>query len=119
MWGMAGGLSDATIEGVADYYAAQTPVPGHPGDPADVAAGKSIYTDGVTDRGVPACVGCHGDQAQGAGTFPRLAGQHRTYIMDQLAAFSSNARANEIMHENAKSLTPDEMRQLAAYLGSQ
>ena len=39
--------------------------------------------------------------------------------MEQLAAFSSNSRANEIMHENAKNLTPDTERQLAAFLATQ
>lgn len=119
MWGMAGGLSDATIEGLADYYSSQSPVPGHPGNPVDVAAGKKIYDEGIPEQGVPACGGCHGDAAQGGGTFPRLAGQHRPYIEGQLAAFSSNSRANEIMHENAKNLSPDAERQLAAFAAAQ
>jgi cytochrome c553 len=119
MWGMAGGLSDPTIEGVAAYYSALTPVPGKAGDPTDVAAGKKIYEEGIPETGVPACGGCHGDAAQGGGAFPRLAGQHRSYIEGQLAAFSSNSRANEIMHENAKNLTPDAERQLAAFLATQ
>jgi cytochrome c553 len=119
MWGMAAKLSDQTIEGVAAYYSSQVPVPGHPEDPADVAAGKKIYEEGIPETGVPACGGCHGDQAQGGDAFPRLAGQHRPYIEGQLAAFSSNSRANEIMHENAKNMTPDAMRQLAAFLATQ
>ena len=44
MWGMAAHLSDATIEGVATYYSSQSPVPGTPGDPAEMAAGKKIFT---------------------------------------------------------------------------
>jgi len=119
MWGMAAALSDPTIEGLADYYSSQTPVPGQASNSPDVAAGKNIYDEGIPELGVPACGGCHGDQAQGGGTFPRLAGQHRPYIEGQLAAFSSNSRANEIMHENAKNLTPDTERQLAAFLATQ
>lgn len=119
MWGMAAKLSDPTIEGVAAYYSSQTPVPGRPENEPDVAAGKKIYEEGIPETGVPACGGCHGDQAQGGDAFPRLAGQHRPYIEQQLAAFSSNSRANEIMHENAKNLTPDAMRQLAAFLATQ
>jgi cytochrome c553 len=38
--------------------------------------------------------------------FPRLAGQHQAYLARQLEAFASMARANEIMHENSKNLTP-------------
>jgi cytochrome c553 len=119
MWGMAASLSDATIDGVADYYSSLSPVPGKPTDGADIAAGKKIYEEGIPEQGVPACGGCHGDAAQGGGTFPRLAGQHRPYIEGQLAAFASNARANEIMHENAKNLTPDTEGQLAAFLATQ
>ena len=119
MWGMAASLSDATIDGLADYYSARTPVAGQPDTSPDVAAGKKIYEEGIAELGVPACGGCHGDQAQGGGTFPRLAGQHRPYIEGQLAAFSSNSRANEIMHDNAKSLTPETERQLAAFLATQ
>jgi cytochrome c553 len=119
MWGMAGSLSDATIDGLAEYYSSRPPVPRNPGDPADIAVGKKIYEEGIPDQGVPACGGCHGDAAQGGGAFPRLAGQHRPYIEGQLAAFSSNARANEIMHENAKNMTPEMERQLAAFLATQ
>jgi cytochrome c553 len=119
MWGMAAGLDDQTIEGVATYYAAQTPVPGTPGNQADVAAGKKIFEEGVEETGVPACGGCHGDKAQGADAFPRLAGQHRAYLAEQLAAFSSNARANEIMHDNSKNLTEPQMNEVAAFLASE
>lgn len=119
MWGMAAALSDTTIDGLADYYSSQTPVPGQPDTSPDVVAGKKIYEEGIPDLSVPACGGCHGDQAQGGGAFPRLAGQHRPYIEQQLAAFSSNSRANEIMHDNAKSLTPETERQLAAFLATQ
>ena len=119
MWGMAARLSDPTIAGLAAYYAAQPPVHGSPNDPAEMAAGKKIFDEGIPDRNVPACTACHGEQAQGAGMIPRLAGQHRSYLERQLDAFSSNARANEIMHENSKNLTPQEISQVAAFLSAQ
>ena len=119
MWGMAARLTDPTIEGLAAYYSGQTPAPGTSGDPADMAAGKKLYEEGMPNGDVPACSGCHGEHAEGMATFPRLAGQHRPYLELQLAAFASNARANETMHENAKNLTQDQIRELAAYLGSQ
>jgi cytochrome c553 len=119
MWGMAARLTDPTIDGLAAYYAAQTPTPGVAGDPAAVAAGKNIYENGIPDHDVPACNGCHGDKAQGMATFPMLAGQHRPYIELQLAAFASNSRANEIMHENSKNLTAEQIHVLAAYFATQ
>ena len=119
MWGMAAKLTDQTIAGVAAYYSAQTPAVGAPGDPADMAAGKKIFEQGIEARDVPACMGCHGEHAEGNGPIPRLAGQHRDYIAEQLTNFASNARANEIMHENSKNLTPDEIRAVAAYVAAQ
>jgi cytochrome c553 len=118
MWGMAAKLTDATIDGLATYYSSQPPVSGTPGDPALVAAGKKIFDEGITNRDVPACQGCHGEKGDGNGAIPRLAGQHPGYIEEQLANFISQARTNEIMHENSKNLTPDEIHQLAAYVGS-
>jgi cytochrome c553 len=119
MCGMAARLSDQTIDGLAAYYASQTPEPGTQDNSPAVAAGKTIFENGVPDRDIPACNGCHGDQAQGIATFPRLAGQHRPYIEVQLAAFASNSRANEIMHENAKNLTEEQIHALAAFLATQ
>jgi cytochrome c553 len=118
MWGMAAHLSDAMIEGLAKYFSSQPPAAATPGDPALIAAGKKIFTDGISDRGVPACMSCHGDKAQGAGTIPRLADQHPGYIEEQLTNFASMARANEIMHMTSKDLKPEEIRALAAYVGS-
>jgi cytochrome c553 len=119
MWGMAARLTDPTIDGLAAYYSSQPPVHGTPNDAAEMAAGKKIFEEGITARDVPACIACHGEQAQGAGAIPRLAGQHRSYLERQLDAFSSNARANEIMHENSKNLTPQEINQVAAFLSAQ
>jgi len=119
MWGMAARLTDLTIDGLAAYYAAQPPVHGSPGDPAEIATGKKIFDEGIPAESVPACAACHGEQAQGAGAIPRLAGQHRSYLERQLDAFSSNARANEIMHENSKNLTAQQISQVTAFLSAQ
>jgi cytochrome c553 len=118
MWGMAAELSDPTIDGLAAYYAAQAPAPGTPGDPTSVVAGQAIFANGIASRGVPACMTCHGAKAEGLSAFPRLASQHPSYIEDQLVNFASQARANAIMHETSKDLTPAEMKQIAAYVGS-
>jgi cytochrome c553 len=118
MWGMAARLDDATIDGVGNYYSAQPPAPATPSDPSLIAAGMVIFTDGISDRGVPACMSCHGDKAQGAGIIPRLADQHPGYIEEQLINFASMARANEIMHMTSKDLKTEEIHAIAAYVGS-
>jgi len=118
MWGMAARLSDTKIAALAAYYPAQPPVPGTPDDSPEWAAGRKIYTEGIPAESVPACMACHGAKGQGNGPFPRLAGQHRAYIERQLEDFASKARANPIMHENSKHLTPEQIRGVAAYVRS-
>jgi cytochrome c553 len=116
MWGMAARLSDPAIAAVAAYYSAQPPVPGTPDNSPEAAAGRKIFTEGIPAESVPACMLCHGAKGQGNSTIPRLAGQHRAYIERQLEAFASKARANEIMHENSKNLTAEQIRDVAAYV---
>jgi len=118
MWGMAARLSDATIDGIAAYYASQTPVAGSPSASPETAAGKKMYTEGIPSENVPACMSCHGEKAEGNGPIPRLAGQHQAYLARQLEAFASMARANEIMHENSKDLTPEQVSEVTAYLAT-
>lgn len=119
MWGMAAHLSDPTIDGLAAFFSAQPPAAGSSGDPSEMAAGQKIFDEGIPSKDVPPCKACHGEKAEGQSSFPRLAGQHRSYLEEQLAAFASEARANEIMHENSKNLTPLEISQISAYLAAQ
>ncbi len=119
MWGMAAHLSDATIDGVAAFYSSQPPAEGSSEDAQEVAGGHNIFEKGDDARNIPACMSCHGDKAQGAGPIPRLAGQHRNYLEEQLNAFASNARANEIMHETSKNLTAQQIKQVASFLAAQ
>ncbi len=119
MWGMAAQLTDGAITEIAAYYAAQRPAPGKPAGRNETAAGKKIFEEGIPAQQVPPCQSCHGDKAAGNGPFPRLAGQHRPYLERQLGAFISNARANEVMHENSKNLTALQISQIAAFLSAQ
>jgi cytochrome c553 len=119
MWGMAAQLTDVRITEIAAYYASQQPASGKPAGREETAAGKKIFEEGIPPQQVPPCQSCHGDKAAGNGPFPRLAGQHRPYLERQLGAFISNARANEIMHENSKNLTALQISQIAAFLSAQ
>jgi cytochrome c553 len=118
MWGMAAQLSDSTVSEIAAYFAAQPPAPGKAADPTEVAAGKKIYEEGIEAQTVPACQSCHMKNAEGNAVFPRLAGQHRSYLEKQLEVFATGLRANPIMHENAKNLTALQISQVAAFLSS-
>lgn len=119
MWGMASQLSDATIKALATFYSEQKPVHGKPGDPALMAEGKKIYTEGIKEQGVPACQTCHGPNAQGAGAFPRLAGQHVDYLIAQLQGFQSGTRSNApIMQNIVRTMTPEQLKAAATYAAS-
>ncbi len=119
MWGMAAQLTDSIIAEIAAYFASQPPPKGAPAGAAEVAAGRTIYEEGIEARHVPACKACHGPKAEGNGPFPRLAGQHRDYLEKQLEAFAANLRANPVMHENSKNLTALHISQVAAFLSAQ
>lgn len=118
MWGMASGLSDDTVDALAQYYARQTTGPGKGHDPATIARGRDIFQHGIPTEGVPACAACHGPDALGSDMFPRLAGQHAEYILKQLGSFQNNMRKIAVMHGVAQNLRTPEMQAVADYLES-
>jgi cytochrome c553 len=121
MWGIARALSDDQIEGLAQYFASQPPMRGTASrKPALAEKGKSIYENGVPERGVIACTTCHGANAEGQGdnAFPRLAGQHGDYLVLQLTYFRGQLRENEVMRGVAANISDDEIAAVAEYLAS-
>jgi cytochrome c553 len=119
MWGMASQLSDATIQGLADYYAAQKPSPGTAGAPALIGEGRKIYEQGIPSKKVQACAVCHGANAEGAQVFPRLAGQHVEYLVGQLEGFKTGTRSNApIMINEVRDMTAEQLRAVATYAAS-
>jgi cytochrome c553 len=118
MWSMASQLSDSAISALADYFARQRPAEGSKASSTAIAAGREIYEKGVAAQQIPACETCHGKGAVGAGPFPRLAGQHAPYLFKQMLVIQSVLRTAPVMHGIVKDLTPAQMQQVAAYLGS-
>jgi len=119
MWGISALLDDATIDGLADHFAAQTPAPGKPGKPGLVQAGREIFVNGIPARGVIACATCHGEGARGAAGFPRLAGQQADYVYAQLKVFGTALRPHGlVMRAEVKPLSPTDMRAVAEYVQS-
>jgi cytochrome c553 len=116
MWGMAGQLDDATIDELAKYYSAQPVVTHSRPLSAEASRGREIYEHGIGSEGVPACAACHGADGHGLAEFPRLAGQHSQYVINQLASFQSNMRDVAVMHGVAQNLNETQMRAVAAYL---
>jgi cytochrome c553 len=119
MWGLSRSLSEEQINGLAGYFAAQTPIP-QPieGDRSRLDAGKSIFENGVADKGIPACAGCHGPKGEGNPPFPRIAGQHVDYIVKQLLVFQRTDERPQgaIMKTVAHELTEQHIRDVATYV---
>ena len=120
MAGMVAALSAPDMKDLAAFYANQSMSGGFT-DESLVELGKRIYRGGNANSGVPACMMCHG--VQGAGDpmagFPRLAGQHATYVQAQLEAFRQGTRSNDakrMMRDIALKMTPDEMKAVAGYI---
>lgn len=113
-------LSDADMENVAAYFASQDMSAG--GAVEDlVPLGQQIYRGGNMGTGVPACMACHGPTGSGnaPARFPRLAGQHVDYVVEQLKAFRSGARQDAIggmMNDVAQKMTDDEISAVASYI---
>jgi len=121
MWGMTSQLSDQILGDLAGYYSAQPPARGKLGDPKLIQTGRTIYEQGIPAAKVQACVTCHGKDAEGNATFPRLAGQHSEYLVKQLVLFKSELRADvnaAIMHNISGGMSFDQMEAVAAYLMS-
>lgn len=78
---------------------------------ADIAAGKAKTA---------VCAGCHGaDGNSASGVWPKLAGQHASYIAKQLHDFKSGKRKDATMQGMAAALTDDDIANIAAYFASQ
>jgi cytochrome c553 len=119
MWGIARALDDEQIRGLAQYFSSQPAAKGEaPHDSALAAKGKAIYEHGVPEHDILACLPCHGPNAEGVNTFPRLAGQHRDYLAIQLRQFTGQMRESEIMHRFTQNLTDDEIAAVSEYLSS-
>lgn len=119
MWGISALLDDNTIKGLAEYFAAQSPAPGRKGQHGLVAEGGRIYAEGIPEKSVRACAGCHGAKAEGASVFPRLAGQNATYVAAQLQIFGTRLRPHGVLMKNeAAGLSIDQMRAVAEYVQS-
>jgi cytochrome c553 len=124
MGAIAVNLSDAEMRDVAAWFSRQ-PVQDTPPQ-VNVGAdllrrGEKIYRRGIVGSpSVPACASCHALSGAGlAPEFPRLAGQHEAYLVQQLDNFRSGRRTsnpNELMARVAHKLTDADIAAVAAYI---
>jgi len=115
MTGILGGISAADRANVAAYYASQPHKPGVARSRNTIELGQLIYRAGMPERGVPACIGCHGPSGAGIpAQYPRLAGQHAEYTVAQLKAFNDGTRRNSVPMEHISARMSDAMMNAVA-----
>jgi len=112
-------LSESDMQDIGAYFAEQVPA-GLEADPSNWKNGEKLYRGGDAERGLPACIACHGPEGKGNGPakYPALRAQHAVYTFGQLKAYAEGRRrspGNDIMQVISGKLTEVEMRALASY----
>ncbi|WP_428771937.1 c-type cytochrome [Vibrio sp.] len=121
MSGMAMPLSEQDMADLAAYYGS-LPMSGNTTPEDVVDAGKALYSAGDAERGLTACIACHGPRGNGTelSGFPKVSGQHADYIKAQLVKFRDGNRNNDMnamMRDIAKKLTDKDIEVLSKYVG--
>lgn len=129
-------LTKSQIETLAAHYAAfewQAAEPSSEPGAGDLELGRKLAVHGMPSESIPACQSCHGEAADdeaagGTGAdrsarphFPRLAGQHESYIRQQLELFRSKERGGRrapLMRGTAERMTDEQIAAVAAYYAS-
>lgn len=107
-------LTNADLNDLALYFSSQKmTLPARKPDPETVARGKA-----VTEKNN--CVQCHTAALTGQQHIPRLAGQHKDYLLEQLKGFKAAKRGDfdGTMTSAAQALTMEELEPLAEYLAT-
>jgi cytochrome c553 len=120
------GLSDIDIIEISKYY---NSIPAKRGkiSASDnlVELGQSIYRGGIEDRGVPACISCHGPKGLGIDRtgYPKISGQHAKYLYQALEGYKEYYDTRDkrgknfaIMSSISFKLSNKEMKALSEYL---
>ncbi|MEG3789079.1 c-type cytochrome [Lysobacter sp. CCNWLW3] len=84
-----------------------------------IAAGEKLASTKGAATG-QSCVDCHGAEGNAPidATYPKLAGQYHDYIAHSLQMYRDGDREHALMSSQAKTLTDQQIADLAAYFGS-
>ena len=109
----AGGASEADAE-----HAAKSSSAGLPSGHADAGQKLSMAKNAATGQ---SCVDCHGAAGNAPidATYPKLGGQYADYLAHSLQSYREGKRSNALMASQAKTLTDQQIADLAAYFASQ
>lgn len=120
MSGMVANLTDEDMANLGAYFGSQKANGGAAKTNGPGSLGEKIYRGGLPGAGVPACASCHGPTGSGIPVhFPRLAGQHAEYTVNQLKTFRAGERANDsaqMMRMIAGKLSDNDIAAVADYI---
>jgi cytochrome c553 len=122
MLGMATPLSTQDMHDVGAYFASKTPLPGV-ADQALVEKGETLFRQGDSTRGIPACMACHSIDGRGnpGAMYPQLTSQHAQYIQATLKAWHDGTTwgddaHSQIMPAIATKLDAADIAALSSYI---
>lgn len=106
-----------------DVVALPRTLPARSITPDALARGRLLATQGIAERKIPACVGCHGPAPLPPNEHaPILAGQYAEYLVLQLELFKRGTRGGSryahLMHPVARHLSKQQMLDVALYFAT-
>jgi cytochrome c553 len=120
-------LPDSYLREMAEHFAKQRPPYAAQdtaaADPATTARGQALATAGDPQKGIPACIACHGAGLTGmVPGIPGLVGLRPTYIVAQLTRWrvgDRHAAEPDCMKRIASRLSDADITAVAAWLSQQ
>ena len=127
-------LSGQDMRDVGAYYATQEPDSGLADDTVVEAGpyeglkfyeiGQQLFHGGNAERGIPACMACHGPTGAGnpGPAYPQVSGQPSWYAVQRLQEYRAGETLRQdpalfqIMAQVASDLTDEEIQALASYM---
>lgn len=115
-------LSDEDMADLAVYFESLPGAVQSVADASLITRGEALYRGGNKEKGVSACLACHGPTGRGnpAAKYPMLKGQHAAYTALQLKAYADGTRVGagkvQIMHDIAKRLDEEDIEAVSSYV---
>ena len=113
-------LSTKDIADLSAFYAKE-PIPENKTPKQYLTRGEQLYRGGDFSKHITACIACHGPKGTGNGEagFPVLSGQQPDYTIQQLNAFKTKERRNDlnaIMQDISARMSADDINAVAYYV---